>query len=269
MRVELQGLDKYQQLIGDLSGRRVQAAVATAVTRTAVAVRSDALAGMRQSLDRPTPYTQRQLRYTVATADNPVSAVGFNVAPIQDINGTVVRFADLGAGETPAGKYLMPNVEGGTRRLKGMEVALRMAGLLPAGWFAVPGAGARLDGYGNVSAGQVIQVLSQLRLQIVGGFNRSMTGGRSAINAQKRAGGRFFVLPPGGGKQPGVYQREFYGRNVTPVFIFVRSVRYSPRYRFDQITERTSARVLPVQVTRALREQIQRAAAAAGAKGTA
>lgn len=269
MRVELQGLDRYQQLIGDLSGNRVKAAVATAVTRAAVAVRADALAGMRQSLDRPTPYTKRQLRFTVATADNPVSAVGFNVAPIQDINGNVVRYADLGSGETPAGKYMIPNVEGGTRRLKGMEVALRMAGVLPAGWFAVPGQGARLDSYGNVSSGQVIQVLSQLRLQIVGGFSRSMTGGRGAIRAQKKAGGTFFVVYPGGGKQPGIYQREFYGRNVTPVFIFVRNVHYSPRYRFDEIAQRTASRVLPVQVTRALRDQIQLAAAAANAKGAA
>lgn len=269
MRLEIQGLDRYQELIGDLSGRRVQAAVATALTRTAVAVRADAQAGLRQSLDRPTPYTLRQLRFVPATADRPVAAVGFNVAAIQDIQGNVIRFADLGPGETPAGNYLTPNIQGGTRRDKGLEVALRAAGFLPPAWFAVPGAGARIDGYGNVSRGQVIQVLSQLRLQLVGGFNRSLSGGSGARAAQKKAGGRFFVIPPGGRRQPGVYQREFIGRNVTPVFIFVRTVRYSPRYRFDQIAERTAASVLPGQMARALREQIERAAKAAGVAGSA
>lgn len=270
MRVELTGLDQYRQLIGDLSGRRVQAAVATAVTRTAVAVRADALAGLRSSLHRPTPYTQKQLKYTVATADYPVAAVGFNVQAIQDVYGNVVRFEDSLMGDTPAAKYLAPNIEGGQRRLKRMEVALRAAGALPMGWFAVPGDGAKIDTYGNVSSGQVIQILSQLRITLLSGFTRNMSwDARSAIRAQKKAGGRFFVVPPGGQIQPGVYQREFFGRNITPVFIFVRSVRYTPRYRFGAITERTATRVLPVQVTRALKEQIDRAAKAAGAKGAA
>lgn len=271
MQVQLTGLDQYRQLIGDLSGRRTQAAIATAVTRTAVQVRADALAGMKSSLDRPTPYTQRQLRYTMATADNPVSAVGFNVTAVQDIAGNVVRFEEsVFENENVAGKYLSPNIEGGQRRLKRMEVALRAFGALPGGWFAVPGDGARMDNYGNMSAGQVIQILSQLRITLVSGFTRDMSwSAREAIRAQRKAGGRFFIVPVGSKVQPGVYQREFYGRNVTPVMIFVRRAKYKPRYRFDIITERTSSRVLPEQVARALKEQITRAAQAANAKGSA
>lgn len=269
MQVQLTGLDQYRQLIGDLSGRRTQAAIATAVTRTAIQVRSDALAGLRSSLDRPTPYTQRQLRYAMATADNPVAAVGFNVTAVQDMAGNVVRFDAVPNGETPAGKYLSPNIRGGTRGLKGFELALRSMNALPSGWFVVPGKTLKLDNYGNVSRRVVSDVLAQMRLQVPGGFSRSKTGGMRAIKAEQKAGGRFFAVPPGGKMQPGIYQREYFHRNIAPIFIFVRSVRYRPLYRFDIIVEGVGKRILPGQVERALKEQIARAAQAAGAKGLA
>ena len=261
MRITLtSNIDEVRQQFAEFSDRRFNAAMATALTRTAVQVRNAVQAEMPRVLDRPTPYTTRQLRYVPAKADRLAAAVGFNVATITDERNAVIGFRDLGPGETPAGKYLTPQIEGGSRRLKRLEVALRAAGALPDGWLTVPGQGARLDAYGNVSKGQVVQVLSQLRIQLVAGSSRNMSfDARKQINAQRKAGGRFFVVKPGEGKlQPGVYQREFIGRNITPIFIFVRSASYKRRFDFDGLSRRVADATLPQEIDRALSESLAR-----------
>jgi hypothetical protein len=261
MRITLtSNIDEVRQRFAEFSDRRFNAAIATALTRTAVHVRNAVQAEMPRVLDRPTPYTLRQLRYVPATADRLAAAVGFNVVNVTDERGATIAFRDLGPGETPAGKYLTPQIEGGSRRLKRLEVALRAAGALPDGWLTVPGQGARLDAYGNVSRGQVVQVLSQLRIQLVAGSNRNMSGdARKQIAAQRKAGGRFFVVLPGQGKrQPGIYQRELIGRNITPVFIFVRSANYKRRFDFDGLSRRVADATLPQEIDRALSESLSR-----------
>ena len=246
--------------LAQFSDRRFNAAMATALTRTAVQVRNAVQAEMPRALDRPTPYTTRQLRYVPASADRLAAAVGFNVVNVTDQRGATIGFRNLGPGETPAGKYLQPNIEGGTRRLKRMEEAMRAIGALPSGWFAMPGQGAALDAYGNVSRGQVQQVLSQLRVQLVAGTNRNMSGdARKQIAAQRRAGGRYYVVQPGKGQgQPGIYQRELFGRNVTPVFIFVRGAQYKRRFDFDGLSQRVAEESLPLEVNRAVAESLAR-----------
>ena len=124
------------------------------------------------------------------------------------------------------------------QRLKRAERVLQQTGYLPAGWVTVPGQGARLDASGNMSSGQLMQILSQLRAQTTAGYTRNMAHGKRGIKAQERAGGRFFVIPPGGKTQPGVYQREFMGRGITPVLIFVRAATYSPRLGMERIAQK-------------------------------
>jgi hypothetical protein len=259
--IQITGLTELRKSLAEFSDRRFAATIATALTRTAVEVRREVQAEAQRSLDKPTPYTLRQLRYVGATADRLAAAVGFNVAAIQDQAGRVLRYQDLGPGSTPADRYLTPNIQGGGRSLKRMERALQAAGALPAGWYAVPGDGAPRDAYGNVSRGLVVQVLSQLRTQMVAGSSRNMSfDARRQITAQRKAGGRFFVIPPGGRVQPGVYQREFIGRGVTPIFVFVRSVAYRQRFDFYGVARRHADRVLPQQIRRAVGEQIARLA---------
>ena len=91
-----------------------------------------------------------------------------------------------------------------------------------------------------MSSGQIIQILSQLRVTLTAGFTRNMsTDARSKIAAQRRAGGRFFVMMPGAkGLRPGVYQREFMGRQVTPVLIYVTAANYRKRLAFEAVGQR-------------------------------
>lgn len=258
--IRVQGADTLRQQIKGLSDRRLAAAVATALTRTAVAARKAVQAALPATFDRPTPYTVRQVKYVGATAAKPVAAVGFNVEAIGDIHGRIVRYAATAPGETPASVYLQPQIEGGRRGAKRLEVALRAAGALPADWFAVPGQGAKLDAFGNMSRGQIIQVLSQLRIQLLAGSQRNLSDdARSQIRAQRRAGGRFFVVKPGAKIQPGVYQREFFGRNITPVLIFVRSTNYRKRFDFDGLVNGIVSQRLTGEVQRAIAETTAKA----------
>lgn len=259
IHIDATELKQLARKLTEFSQRRMRAAMATALTRTAVEVRDAIRRDMSTKLDRPTPYTLRQLRYVGASANRLAAAVGFNVVAVTDEMGTPIRYVDLGPSQTPAGKYLQPQIEGGTRRPKRLEEALRATGALPAGWFVVPGQGARLDAFGNVSRGQVIQVLSQLRVQLVAGSNRNMsTNARAQISAQRKAGGRFFVVPPGSNVQPGIYQRELLGLNITPVFIFVRSATYRQRFDFYNRARTLAKAALPRQFQRAVDASLQR-----------
>ena len=219
------------------------------MTYTALDIREEVKREMRAVFDRPTPYTMGSLYVKPATAASLVAET---------------YFKDDSAGSgTPATKYLLPQVEGGSRGAKGLEVALRAVGVLPAGWFVVPGAGARLDAYGNVSRGQIIQVLSQLRITLVAGATRNLPfDARKQITAQRKAGGRFFVAKPGAKNlTPGVYQRDFYSEVVTPIFIFVKGASYRRRLDFYGIANRIARERMPVHVGRAIAASAQRLAA--------
>lgn len=257
LQINIQGLDQLRQQLDGFSDRRFAAAVATALTRTAVAVRGEMRGVVQSTFDRPTPYTMRQLRYVAASADRLAAAVGFDISAITDIRGEVQRF-ESGA-DTPASKYLMPNITGGDRRLKRVEVLLKAAGHLPDGYLSVPGQGARLDAFGNIERGQLVQILSQLRITAEAGYTRNMSrDARKQLGAQRKAGGRFFVMPVGGRVQAGVYQRELLGRNITPVLVFVRKASYRPRFDFYGIARRLAEPRLRAELQRSFAEHAAR-----------
>lgn len=274
---KLTGSGRVKDMLTGMSDRRIKSALATALTRTAVEGKDAALRRMSVDLDRPTPYTQRSLRVKTATGTESAAGVRNLPNPADPYSGRLVESGYLSAdvfvkddsgvsnGGTPATVYLTPQVAGGARRLKRLELALQAKGSMPSGWQVVPAQGARLDAYGNVSRGQVMQVISQVGTELLAGSNRTMSSdARKRIAAQRRAGGRFFVVMPGKGKQPGVYQREFFGRNVTPVFIFVRSTSYRPRYRFEEAVRRTAEQRLPINVEAAIAATAARLAARGG-----
>ena len=91
-----------------------------------------------------------------------------------------------------------PQVAGGRRSLKSAEKMLAAKNYLPGGMVTVPGAGAKLDAYGNMSRGQLVQLISALLAFPKTGYNAN----RVADWARKRAGKtqpQFFVGSPGGG----------------------------------------------------------------------
>lgn len=248
----IRGLPEVQAAMRDFSERRLAAAMATALTRTAGDVKKALQAALPRVFDKPTPYTMNSLYVRGATASRLVASVYF-----KDESAT-------SKGGTPATKYLVPNVEGGKRRVKRFEVALQAIGALPAGWVTVPGQGAAIDAYGNLQPGQIIQILSQLRITMTAGHQRNMSfNARKQVAAQRKAGGRFYVVKPGEkrGAAPGVYQRELIGRNVAPVVLFIPMPSYGKRFDFWGLGREEAAQRLPEQARQAIREQFARLAA--------
>lgn len=194
---------------------------------------------MRRTFDRPTDFTLNAVwrtyankRFLVATLELKDNFAGNDAAPGKVNKGTA------------AAAYLQPQIEGGTRQAKRVEVLLRGAGLLPAGWFAVPAREAPLDSYGNVPKSFMVRMLSDLRAMSDDKANRKpgRRSGRRAVNA-------FFAVKPGGPKQtrhlkPGIYWR-LPGKMLVCVFVFVNAVTYRKRFDFYGLSERFAVEAFP------------------------
>ena len=273
--VEISGIEDIQRLERDWSARTLNKTMATALTRTAVIARETLRSEAVRTLDRPTAYTLRGIRMLrpdgspgVATADN--LSIDVRIDDKQTKQGY----------GTPGVQYLWWQINGGAnRQLKRFERALQASGHMPQGWYAMPGAGARIDAHGNISPGQIVQILSQLRSGTEKGSRRHLARGddRKAQNSRRkaygRAGGQYIaVTKRTKGLAPGIYlvagqdlgARKGYRSQgyVKPVLIFVRSVAYARRYDYLGVGQSVAMRELSGQIERAMDDTRVRLASA-------
>ena len=216
-------------------GRRGPIAAAIALTRTV----KDAQGAIKQEMgsvfDRPTNYTLNGTFIKSATKDSLVARVWVKDNP-------------FGKG-TPADRFLGPQIFGGQRGLKGMERMLQANGLMPQGWYAVPGEGADIDANGNMRRGQIRQMLSQLKVQQGSGYESRATGSKRSNRTITRQGVTYFALPNGNkGLVPGVYAKRRFalGTAIRPVLIFVQAVEYKKRLPFHEVGQATAEARFPV-----------------------
>jgi hypothetical protein len=222
---------EIQRAIADVPSTAARA-LAAAMNTTTRRAQFDVVARMGQVFDRPTPYALGGLRVTLASPQALQASVAVKGPP------------DAPGGAIPAQSFLRAEIEGGARHDKRSEILLRRLGVLPAGWQAVPGDGATLDGYGNVSRGQTVQILSYLQAFPQGGYRANSTEAsreRLARSTRGRRGMTFFVVPPGTkGLTPGVWQRSdigALGKGVRCVLRFVRGTTYRKRLGFYEVVE--------------------------------
>ena len=242
-------LNRMIDRLDAIQKRELPFATLVALNRTARDVKDAEREEMKRVFDRPTPWTLNSLFTKSATRSN-LSAQ--------------VWIKDEQYKGNPADRYLAPEVYGGGRTWKGFERALIRAGAMRSNQFAVPGSAAKLDSYGNMSAGQIVQILSQLRAQYVGGYESRIGGAtkdpKKIARAVKRQGYRIFALTKKRGKLlPGVYARYQFakGSAVKPLLIYVgRKPQYQVRFKFFEVAERVSAAQFPGQLQRALREAV-------------
>lgn len=238
------GLDELRLTLPDsFSDRRFSAALSTALTRTGQEIKTAQRAELGRVFDRPTPYTLNSLFLKPATAKDLTARVFF-----KDESAAT-------KGGTPAVKYLLPGVDGGSRRTKRFEKALQAFGGLLPGDQVTPGQGAQLDAFGGVAVSQIRAILAQLKANPAKDDKKGRTKLRSAV---QKSGGRYFVLRNKEGKALGVYQREGFGQGITPVLLYVQPARYRKRYDFDGLSQRVADRVLPQQIDRAVSEQLEK-----------
>lgn len=250
--VQITGLDKALRLVGGI-GKQARYAASLTLNTLARHPVPDALRHeMRDSLDRPTPFTLNSLTVT-------------KPATVADLSAHV-GFKEASGGSRPASDYLRWQVSGGQRRLKGFEIALRNIGILPAGYYITPGRGAQIDAYGNMSRGQIVAILSYFRAfpEEGRGFKMNATAAtrrRMAKGTRSKLGYRYFVGRPGDGRgQLGIYQdvRITTGvRELLPVLIFVQWARYEPRldlrYAADITVRREAGPTFRAALAQALR----------------
>jgi hypothetical protein len=215
-------------------GRQAPFVAAVSLTRTAKDVQLAEREEIVRAFDRPVPYTLNSTFLKAATKSHLEAKVWLKDNP-------------FGKG-TPADRYLAPQIFGGPRRLKGMERALAAVGLLPAGHYAVPAAGAQMDANGNVKRSQIIQIMSQLKVQERAGYQSRATGSARSRRTVAKQGVTYFALPqPRRGLAAGIYmKRQFaHGSAIKPVFIFTTAMQYQKRLRFFEVGDETARQRFP------------------------
>jgi hypothetical protein len=209
-------------------------AAAITINRVLPEMQQAVVAEMAQRFDRPTAYTLGGTYLRKATPTRIEGVVGLKDE----------RFAGKG---TPATKYLAPAVFGGDRGMKRFERALNLAGILPAGMYAMPGSGARIDAAGNMDRGQIVQILSYFQAFGEQGYRANSTEksrARLKRGTKKAYGFTYFVLrSPRGKLPPGVYQstKTGFGYSIRPILIFVDGTpNYERRFGFYEVAERVA-----------------------------
>jgi len=183
----------------DVPERVLPYAAATALTKAAKRGQKAVVAAMPRAFRNPVPFTLNATRIEPATKDRLFARIAVK---------------DQSSGGARPTSYLLPEVEGGPRSEKGMERALRFAGILLAGERAMPGAGLARDASGNVTGAQVRTILRQVTRP-----------------GAKRKDGVPFVGAVGRKQTRGIWQRD--GKRVRPLFVFTRTLpTYRPRLDF-------------------------------------
>jgi hypothetical protein len=221
-RITASGLDDALAALAKLGDGLAPRALADALNHTANQARQALKAEMASVFDRPTPWVLNSIRILNATPRQLEAAVW-----VQDVAGGKNPFS--------AEDYLMPQVEGGERIKRNSEGYLRESRILPAGRFVVPAAGARLDSYGNIQKGHMMQILSGLKaMKLSGSDNAASDSKRSLRKGHALA---FFVIKRG--KTPiGIAERR--GKSVVMVLAFVRQPQYRERFKFHDVVRRVA-----------------------------
>jgi hypothetical protein len=217
----------------DRDAKQARFAAKNALNRTAKWAETTVRKSMLGAFHQPTTYFLRSLRIIYAYTGKLQVALWFKDRGLQD----------------SAEAMVVPHVEGGGRKHKPMELRLQRAGLMPAGWFAVPGGGADIDANGNMSRGQITTLLNVLGTYKEAGYNKAnaKTVERLAKGNAKKGiyGFTYWVNPvsgPGRARHipPGVYKRvqTGFGSSLKPVLIFVSRAMYRKRFDFYAIVRK-------------------------------
>lgn len=196
--------------------------------------------------DRPTPFTLNSAFVRKATKAHLEASVELR------------HFAAKG---TPADRYLGPEIIGGPRGMKRFERRLDVAGGIGRK-FVVPGRAVHLDAYGNVSRGQIMQILSRLNL-----MGEQNVGPRTTAKLRKQgllvrhgkritAGDYFIVHSKNDGGAIGIWQLVSKGK-VVPVMIFEREApHYRPRLDFTGLIFASVRQTFPAHFRKRFAEAV-------------
>lgn len=255
--ITIQGIQEAQRFFNQLSADQLPYAQMVTINDVAFKVKAAEQAEMRRVFNSPIhPWLLRQIAVRKATKQDLTAVVG-TPEGVRDVYGNNAGFARSSSGVFD--RILTPHIAGGTREAKAGERRLRTAGILPNGWFAVPGKGATLDQYGNLSGQWWMMILSWLNAaqwSSQGAMQNRAEKISKRRNRLERQGYDLFAASPNQGSRlhPGVYLRK--GGSVKPILIFVSSVSYQKILDWFGVFERTVRAELPVSAERAVQRAI-------------
>lgn len=215
-----QDIAKAREFLSRLGqDRQFNFALSLALNKTTRIAAKDLTNEFPHRFDRPTPYTMHSVQVKTATKNNLVSMVGIS--------------EDFSKGTSPA-RYLAAEIGGGERDPKRSEMKLRMANILPSGWFTVPSKSAPLDSYGNIPGPIYSAILSDVGALLDQSSNSNVASRRERM---RRGKSTYFAVKPDDPTThlpPGIYERR--AGSIRMILFFVRKApHYSPRLPFEKI----------------------------------
>ncbi len=206
-------LEELVGLLDTAARKQIPFATSLGLNNLAKLVKQRELDEMQSVFDKPTPWTMKSLYIRPSTKRD---------------HQAVVWFKEFGGKGIAAADYLPWEVYGGNRVQKRYESALTQRGLMNPDERAVPGQGAKIDQYGNITGGQVTQMLSQLRALSEMGYD---------ANARQGTKTRYFVARGTSHLRRGVYKRN--GRELKPIIIFTKPQHYTEKFDFFGVANST------------------------------
>lgn len=233
MSITSGSMQKFQADVRSLAARDVKVAATWALNDTAADVLEHVQDGMRSRFDRPTRFTLNAF-YVWKARPSRLEAV------VQERNSMSARH------------YLKIEEAGGARPQTGVERALslrlRYEGVIHS---AIPAQGAKLDAYGNWSAGERNQALSAVQSQMDGTRN---TTEASRKKFKRRAG--YFVPGRGSKLSPGIWRRDTNGAIAKVLHFSDASPRYKPVLGFYRGAEDVYRAKLPQHLARTFAKMV-------------
>lgn len=241
----------------DQTQQRVQMAAMRAINDTAYGFRLKLQQTMQEELDRPTAYAFKSVRVTEQANSQRMRAL---------VGVSDSYFNKQGKSPADVFGHLF---EGGARRYKGLEGAMRYLGYIRGDYQCVPASdswGVTLNANGNVSPGFVIKLIAYFKgfQQDGRGYTANMTD-KTRARREKIRGGRkdkrknapryrtiegvvYFAVPTHATSgrfvqgrfdqhlRPGIWaKRGMHGFDIAPVFLFVRPGSYRKRIHIEKI----------------------------------
>lgn len=235
IKIDMSGLKALEARIAGM-GKQVNYAASRAINSVAFKVMKEESAGT-SAFDRPKPATRNAFRVEKSTKHNLTATIS-------------VKSREQGG--LPANEYLHPNIRGGKRTVKRSEAMLRAAGILPSGMFTAPGKGAKLDAYGNMSRGQIAQILSYFQTYGKTALNSPRMNMSPDKRAKLQSRSAYFIIP-----KRGIWQRN--GKSISPILLFISKAEYKQIFGFEKIAEGVIAREWKKEFNSALDEAIRTA----------
>lgn len=288
INIKAQGLEAVRKLCERLSGPAMREAQAKAINDTAFQVRREMMRELKTAFDRPTPFIARSPKVVMATPDK----LSATILPTVDTRNLPSKGGKVGVDPQ---QVLQAQEFGGRRADKRSEVALRRAGLLPAGFQTaipkspLPGTD---DGRGNMRASFLVKLLSYLeafgeqgyranltdksaarrkttevfsniqtrrKIRLMDGREYFISQGKASFKAgiESRSGDRMkiFEYTRRQNLAAGVWARE--GKSLKPVLMFVRMPSYGPRISMQRIADKVD---VDTYLARRLRFRLREAA---------